>query len=157
MASELRVDRIIPVNGVPTGGGGGVIQTVYGSTNSEVTSSSSTYSDTGLTATITPTSSSNKVLIMANIATALKQNATYFKVRVMRGSTEIAKIDDGTGYTNNSNFSTGGSISCHILDNPATNSATTYKLQFLSNSGGAVVKVQTNSATSTIVLQEVSG
>ena len=155
--SELRTNKIYPRDGLPVGASGGVVQTVYGSTNSEVTSSSGTYSDTGLTATITPTSSSNKVLIMANIATALKQNATYFKVRVMRGSTEIAKIDDGTGYTNNSNFSTGGSISCHILDNPATNSATTYKLQFLSNSGGAVVKVQTNSATSTIVLQEVSG
>ena len=155
--SELRTNKIYPRDGLPVGASGGVVQTVYGSTNSEVTSSSGTYSDTGLTATITPTSSSNKVLIMANIATALKQNATYFKVRVMRGSTEIAKIDDGTGYTNNSNFSTGGSISCHILDNPATNSATTYKLQFLSNSNGPVVKVQTNSATSTIVLQEVSG
>ena len=155
--SELRTNKIYPRDGLPVGASGGVVQTVYGSTNSEVTSSSGTYSDTGLTATITPTSSSNKVLIMANIATALKQNATYFKVRAMRGATEIAKIDDGTGYTNNSNFSTGGSISCHILDNPATNSATTYKLQFLSNSGGAVVKVQTNSATSTIVLQEVSG
>jgi len=155
--SELRTNKIYPRDGLPAGASGGVVQTVYGSTNSEVTSSSSTYSDTGLTATITPTSSSNKVLIMANIATALKQNATYFRVRVMRGSTEIAKIDDGTGYTDNSNFSTGGSISCHILDSPATNSATTYKLQFLSNSNAAVVKVQTNSATSTIVLQEVSG
>jgi len=155
--SELRTNKIYPRDGLPAGASGGVVQTVYGSTNSQVTSSSSTYSDTGLTATITPTSSSNKVLIMANIATALKQNATYFKVRVMRGSTEIAKIDDGTGYTDNSNFSTGGSISCHILDSPATNSATTYKLQFLSNSNAAVVKVQTNSATSTIVLQEVSG
>ena len=26
MASELRVDKIIPVNGIPTGGGGGIIQ-----------------------------------------------------------------------------------------------------------------------------------
>ena len=155
--SELRTNKIYPRDGLLAGASGGVVQTVYGFTNSEVTSSSSTYSDTGLTATITPTSSSNKVLIMANIATTLKQNATYFKVRVMRGSTEIAKIDDGTGYTNNSNFSTGGSISCHILDIPATNSATTYKLQFLSTSNGDVVKIQTNSATSTIVLQEVSG
>ena len=26
MASELRVDKIVPVDGVPTGGGGGIIQ-----------------------------------------------------------------------------------------------------------------------------------
>ena len=32
MSSELRVDKIVPVNGVPTGGGGGVIQTIMGST-----------------------------------------------------------------------------------------------------------------------------
>ena len=28
MSSELRVDKIVPVDGVPTGGGGGVIQVV---------------------------------------------------------------------------------------------------------------------------------
>ena len=35
MASELRVDKIVPVDGVPTGGGGGVIQVVFGSTTSQ--------------------------------------------------------------------------------------------------------------------------
>ena len=29
MSSELRVDRILPVDGAPTGGGGSIIQTVY--------------------------------------------------------------------------------------------------------------------------------
>ena len=35
MASELRVDKIVPVDGVPSGGGGGVIQVVFGSTTTQ--------------------------------------------------------------------------------------------------------------------------
>ena len=43
MSSELRVDKIIPTSGVPTGGGGGIIQIVQGSATSRTATSSSTY------------------------------------------------------------------------------------------------------------------
>jgi len=72
MTSELRVDKIIPTGGVPTGGGGGVIQVVFGST---VTEASRTHSniggtenfifDTNLSATITPKFSTSKILVQA--------------------------------------------------------------------------------------------
>ena len=47
MASELRVDKIIPTAGVPTGGGGGIIQVVFFSlaTGSTVTVNSSSFVD----------------------------------------------------------------------------------------------------------------
>ena len=64
MSSELRVNRIIPVNGVPTGGGGGIIKIVQAQYASSVSLTTTTYVDTGLTATITPTSSSNKILVI---------------------------------------------------------------------------------------------
>ena len=54
MSSELRVDKIIPTTGVPTGGGGGIVQVIQYSYDSEVSSTSTTYVDTGLTCTITP-------------------------------------------------------------------------------------------------------
>ena len=61
MASELRVDRIIPVDGVPTGGAGGVIQIVqtFFEVTSQVANSTTSYVSTGTTVTITPKSSTN--------------------------------------------------------------------------------------------------
>ena len=73
MSSELRVDKIVPVDGVPTGGGGGIVQVV--STQTGAVSSSTTqipYDDTipqitegfeVMTRTITPTNASNILLI----------------------------------------------------------------------------------------------
>ncbi len=43
MASHLRVDKIEPVNGVPTGGGGGIVQVLQGSTNNRIETSSQTF------------------------------------------------------------------------------------------------------------------
>ena len=48
MASELRVDKIVPTDGVPTGGGGGIIQITVGKTNNRVEMSSSTFAETNL-------------------------------------------------------------------------------------------------------------
>jgi len=68
MASELRVDRIIPVNGVPTGGGGGVIQVVNTTFVTALSGTVASRVDTGLSLTITPTSSSSKILVFVNLA-----------------------------------------------------------------------------------------
>ena len=60
MASKLRVNQIEPVNGIPTGGGGGIIQVVQGTSTTGKTIDSTSYMATNLYATITPTSSSSK-------------------------------------------------------------------------------------------------
>ena len=78
MSSELRVDKIVPVNGVPTGGGGGVIQTIMGSTTTQVETTSKTFSDSTLTATITPTRSDSKILI--TVAQLLRTHCTNSSV-----------------------------------------------------------------------------
>ena len=43
MTSQLRVDKIVPVDGVPSGGGGGIIQILQGSTNNRVETSSQSF------------------------------------------------------------------------------------------------------------------
>ena len=61
MTSELRVDRIVPVDGVPTGGGGGVVQVAVGRINSEISDSTTTsYMASGLICTLTPRFSTSK-------------------------------------------------------------------------------------------------
>ena len=177
MASELRVDRIIPVNGVPTGGGGGIVQIVQGSTSTQVNVTTSTFADTGLTATITPTSTSSKILVMVNQQFYINSavNYTYMGMRVYRDSTIIhAPVQDATGSyewglnqqnaAGNPNFSQFcGRATIEILDSPSTTSAVTYKTQgrpynnqsstgLFYNSYGAV-----SNGTSYITLMEVSG
>ena len=65
MASELRVDRIIPTSGVPTNGGGSILQImpVYGLANTLTTSTTTSYASMGLSGTITPLRTDSKIYI----------------------------------------------------------------------------------------------
>ena len=69
MASELRVDKIIPTSGVPTGGGGGIIQVVEAATTTEATITNTTASSPTqiFSATITPKFSTSKIKLELNI------------------------------------------------------------------------------------------
>ena len=61
MTSELRVDRIVPVDGVPSGGGGGVVQVAVGRRYSEIGDTTSTsFMASGLIASMTPRFSTSK-------------------------------------------------------------------------------------------------
>tara|TARA_B100000424_G_scaffold204014_1_gene161111 strand:+ start:171 stop:701 length:531 start_codon:yes stop_codon:yes gene_type:complete len=70
--SQLKVNSIVPVGGLPAGASaGGIIQTVTASTTTSVSQSYSsegsfqtTITDTGLSASITPSSNSSKILVM---------------------------------------------------------------------------------------------
>lgn len=134
-----------------------VVQIVYGSTGLETSSSTSTFVDTTLTATITPTSASNKILIFVTHGANQKEtNNTSMGMKLMRGATELARVmlDGGKNGTNDRQDFGGTSI--NYLDEPATTSATTYKTQFSSTGGNAVVWVQTAGSRSSIVLMEVT-
>ena len=156
--SELRTNRIVPRDGLPSGSSGGVIQVRYGFTTSIVNSSTSSYVDSGITATITPTRSDSKVLVMTSISGVQKNTSdTYLKARLLRDSTEVALLDDGAGYTNSNAFNIVGTVTTNCVDSPATTSSVTYKVQFMSAGGNALVRVQTNSSLSTIVLMEIAG
>ena len=141
MASHLRVDKIEPVDGVPTGGGGGIVQVVQTVKNDVFTTSSVVSSGgyvdiTGLAVTITPQSASNKILVRACMYNGVASNNVNF-FRLLRGSTFINQ-PSGTS-------SSGASYNAHafsyydatyqdstvieLLDSPATTSATTYKIQ----------------------------
>lgn len=136
-------------------GGGKVLQVVAATHSTATTSSTNSLADTGLTATITPTSATSKVLVLVSQNGVRKVNDTYLKVTLNRGATEIVMLDNGAGYTETATMNSIGSISTAYLDTPATTSATTYKTRFSSSGGGATVTVQANSSVSTIVLLEI--
>jgi hypothetical protein len=136
-----------------------VLQVVYGSTTTNVTESAGAFVDTGLTATITPQSTSNKILVIVNQNGCLKAvgNANNaLNLKLLRGSTNIANFLTSGGYTATSSDNIFGSSAVTVLDSPATTSAVTYKTQMQNQQAAANVQTQFNSALSTIVLLEIS-
>ena len=139
---------------------GSVLQVVNAVYSTETGYSSSTFIDTGLTATITPTSSTSKILVLVSQNGCGKQtNDTAIRLKLLRGATDILYFSDIAGRTNTTAANYVGSISASYLDSPATTSATTYKTQFSSLSGNSVVVVQGYQSTavnSTITLMEIA-
>ena len=121
-------------------GGGKLLQVVTGTTVTQVGNSTSTYADTGLTATITPTSATSKILVMADLNTR-KNTGTQANVglNIVRGSTTIWQTI-GLHYTNTEQYN-GGRTPIMYMDSPATTSATTYKIQFKNQENSASVSV----------------
>ena len=138
-------------------GVGKVLQVVNVTYSTEATTASSTYSDTGLTATITPTSATSKILVIFTHNGCGKQNNdTRLSVKLLRGATSLITSEIIGGYTSSTSASAFGSSSAQYLDSPATTSATTYKTQFSSTQNSSVVIVQWNGATSTMTLMEIA-
>ena len=129
-----------------SGATGGKILQVVSTTKTDVFSSTSSSftAITGLSASITPSSATSKVLVMLNIKGCSTQatSSSNFNYRLMRGATAIG-VGDAAGSRNQVTGSIGtrstGSETilmadtAVILDSPATTSATTYSVQGRSN------------------------
>jgi hypothetical protein len=139
---------------------GNILQVVQGTlTTSTVSTSSSTYADLGLSASITPASSSNKIIVSVALAACGKSNANSqntLLARLLRGASEILILDPNGGYNNTAQPNYFGTISAFYLDSPATTSSTTYKIQIANSANTAAAFVNTNGGTSTITLMEVA-
>ena len=178
--SQIKVDSIVPRGGVPAGADGGgiiqVVQTVKSDTFSA--NNTSTFTDiTGLSATLTPKSTSNKILIRYNVASSMTTGGYVCHIRLLRGSTDIAQGDaDGFKIQATTSAYSGSTNAdypvyyqvCEFLDSPATTSATTYKLQsrgwntsagtyYINNSASESNTVNYARIISTITLYEISG
>jgi len=131
-----------------------VVNAVYGTATSNATS---TYSDTGLSATITPTATSSKILVLVNQAGCSKTANTALVLRLLRDATVRITFEEQGGYTGTTTENSHGSCSVCYLDSPATTSAVTYKTQFASLYNISSVYVQASGGDSTITLLEVAG
>jgi len=156
----LTVSGGAPVWSAPAGGGK-VLQVVQGTyASTYVGSSSSTFITTGLTASITPSASTSKILVLVN-ATGLGKSATdannRLGLKLYRGASSIMTFGDTLMYTNAAT-TVGITASTSYLDSPATTSATTYTL-YMANVGGTSAvyfnDFTTNQVTSTIILMEI--
>ena len=143
--SELRTNRIVPRDGLPSGSSGGIIQIKSTHITASFQTQSETYTDiTGHSVTITPKFNTSKILIDYRVSWMhTSSNGASATLRLLRGSTVIgndATTDDRMGILLLSTDSNGNmsSSSINYLDSPATTSAITYKIQIhLDSAGGS--------------------
>ena len=160
----LTVAAGVPSWATPAGGGGKVLQVVNATTSTGVNIATTTYTDTGLTATITPTSATSKVLVLVNqYAQAYKAaDLAAGMIKLVRGATDIlnqsnTNLTIGVYEGSSVNLQISGFVTFSYLDSPSTTSATTYKLQgkVPNTSASHVLDCQANTNTSTITLLEI--
>jgi len=142
-----------------------VVQTVKNSTASSTSASQTDIS--GMSVSITPSSSSNKVLVTVNFNIAFDGTADDTSYYLVRNSTNISIGDFGDACSlylrgNSSANQTLAMIPCSItfLDSPATTSATTYKLAWKTRVGTIYLNRRGNDnnfvTASSITVQEIS-
>jgi len=140
---------------LPAGVGSNVVQTV---TTSQFSTSSGTFVDvTGLTATITPSSATAKVLVVAqvNVGFSTAQNGSYFRINGGNASTYIGDADGSrsrvvAGFFNAQTLSAVTTFlmlpfTVVFLDSPATASPVTYALQARTNGSSTTLVNRTGS------------
>ena len=140
----LTVASGVPTWATPAGGGGKVLQVVNATVAAARSTTSGSFVDiTDATASITPSASTSKILVMANLPGAYVSvsggTTAYGIIQTLRTSTAIGAaytgkyVSGGTGGTLIGDVYAG--VTMVIYDSPATTSSTTYKLQFRMSAG----------------------
>ena len=168
MSSQLRVDKIVPVDGAPTGGGGGIIQIkqTFLNTATSTTTSGSFVDISGMSVSITPKFNTSKIFVMITLGSISSAAGISVGFRLLRDSTAVGNAADTTLQSGFTNIYEGGnsslfSASHNFLDSPSTTSAITYKLQWRNSSGTTYLNRYSGSSdsyngSSTITVMEVS-
>ena len=144
-------------NATTQNSGGKILQVVNATLTTETSSSSATFADTGLTASITPLFSTSKVLVFVDHTGCYSSNGTnLLAISLLRNSTSIVTKFEGYGGYTGVNQSAFGGSSTTYLDSPATTSATTYKTQLANLNATGTVSVGRGPSIATITLMEVA-
>ncbi len=160
--------------GLPSGT---VLQVKSATKTDKQSTTSSTPSDiTGLSVSITPTSTSSKILVVTNVQFGGEDNV-YGAIDVLRGASNITEGSYPTGSQTAATMAIGADVthggykvltaSHNFLDSPASTSALTYKVQFASTYGSRTLTINAPyetvdttyiiGGTSTITVMEIAG
>jgi hypothetical protein len=137
---------------------GGVLQVVQGTTATTITSSSGTWADTGLTATITPRSISSRILVLVSqngVFRSADNVSNAVQLRILFPNSTSSQFGSGHNFTSTA-ISDHTSVSGQAFYTHNTLSTITIKTQFASFAGGASVAVQRINPISTITLLEIA-
>jgi len=140
----------------------GKIVQVINSAYSTPTSGTTSYVDSGITATITPTSASNKILIFTTVSLESSRGSstnTPVNVQLQKATTTIANYDTRQ-WNYIAGFPSGTPVASLVttliyMDSPATTSATTYKIRAQGPETTSTFTFQPNNGPSAMVLMEI--
>ena len=154
--SILKVDTLQPATGARVLSAGHIVQVVQGSTNTAYSSASTSYADTGLTATITPTSTSSKIFV--RVTQHYRFDRYGWSIKIVRGSTNVhAPVNNYMVYNTDLNSDQRQFLSYEIIDSPSSTSALTYKTQvILHQSSGTNLILNGNDFYSYLTLMEIA-
>jgi len=152
--------------GVPTwaasAGGGKVLQVVQGTLTTAASTSSSSYVDTGLEVSITPSSSTSRILVIVHQDTfaqrggGVTSDGVLALFRLLRNTTALQNTFVGyQGHDSRSGYAIYVGASHSYLDSPATTSATTYKTQFANSISNSVVVDASATNIASIIAMEI--
>lgn len=160
LASNAVTSSLLPAGSVLQ-----VVQSVY---STYTTSTSTTFVDSGITASITPSSGSSKILIFLNPNVGIFRNATgvHGSINIVRNSTQVYQVDGpklSAGVASDG-YTILNTLSCvTYLDSPSTTSSTTYKMQYrvTPNSNSGTIRLNdyittTGDSKSSITLMEIA-
>jgi hypothetical protein len=132
---------------------GNILQVVSATTSTEASTTGTSYIDTNLSCSITPSSASSKVFIIISqqLSTSSDNVLAY---QLVRGSTSILEYTHGVISQVASNIGTYASV--NYLDSPASTSSLTYKTQIKSRDSGETVVANRGTTNAVITLMEVA-
>ena len=155
--ATLITSGTLPGARLPTGS---VLQVANATYSTTTSTSTTTYADSGLTVSITPSSATSKVLVLVSINGVSKSGVDCcLNARLNRDATSISNITGLAAYTGTTATGT-GSAAFNYLDSPASTSSTTYKVQIASSNAGRSVSINDYAAVlgsvSAITVMEIS-
>jgi len=156
-----------------SGSGQVPVQIVSTTKTDTLTTTTTSFADiTGMSATITPTNSSNKVMVLVKLSIGPQSGTNRAAVKLVRGSTDIFIGDTAGSRVRASSTATAVNsddiqdLVFMFVDSPATTSATTYKVQWQTTGSGTICLNRSFSdvdssayfrTASSITVMEISG
>ena len=142
-------------NGTNGGGFGKVLQVVQGTYATQTSTTGTTPVTSNLSASITPSSTSNKVLLLATVNSCYTTGSPAGGyLWIYRDGSDL--LGDQAAFYYNGNGSIIGTISLNYLDSPSSTSSLTYEIYFSKQTGTNTV-VHDSGNPSFIVLMEIAG
>jgi len=142
---------------------GSVLQVVQGTDNSPANITASTYEPTGLSASITPSATSSKILVIVSHAMFVYAPGAipFAYLQLLRDSTVLTEdypVGFKAGLHGDSNAYLGSTQNISYLDSPSSTSSLTYKTEGkYAGSGAGYITTAYSDALESIVLIEVGG
>ncbi len=161
-AANINDTSIGNITALPAGVGGKVLQVVQDTDSTETSTTSTSFVTSSLAVSITPSSTSNKILVISSstfYCPGVFSNADNLGIALYRDSTKIfdSSADARFGiYADSSNPESIATYSISYQDSPSSTSAISYSLRFRSRDSGTVT-YNGRSGTSSIIAMEIAG